>query len=91
MTWAAWLLGLALPLARKVLVGLGFGLVTYAGVSAGLDGIVAQVQASFGGLSGSVVQILALGGVFRAMSILVGALVAYVGWSMVSKLMLTAK
>lgn len=51
---------IVLPLARRILFGLGFGLVTYVGVKASFDALEAQVYASLGGASANVLMLLGM-------------------------------
>lgn len=74
MPLAVWLLALVGPLVKKVLVALGVGVISYAGLAM----IGAQVQnavlSSWGGLGGSALQIVSLAGLPEAIGITLGAL-----------------
>ena len=73
---AAWLLALAAPLAKRVLLALGIGVLTYAGYSAIIDQVKSAVIAQWGNLGTVTAQILSLGGYGEALGIILGAMVA---------------
>lgn len=73
---AVWLLALAWPLAKKVLLALGIGWATYEGLSVLASGVSAQVISAWGQLGGTTLQLLSLGGWPQAVGILLGALTA---------------
>ena len=75
MNWAAWLMSLAAPLAGRVLLSIGLGTVTFVGLSAAVSGLLSAAKASAQGLLPEVAQILALAGVFQALSIIAGGVV----------------
>lgn len=87
----ATLLGsLALPLVKKVLVGLGFSYVVFQGFEQLQTYVIGQITANINALPVEVFQILAYMGVFNAMNILFSAWV--IGWGIVlQKRFLTAK
>lgn len=76
MSWAAWLMALAAPLAGRVLLSIGLGTVTFVGLSAAVNGLLSAAKSSTANLLPEVTQILALAGVFQALSIIAGGLVA---------------
>lgn len=76
MTWAAWLMGLAASLASRVLISLGFGIVSYAGLSMALSAALNAAKSSLGGMLPEVAQLAALAGLFTAASILAGGATA---------------
>ncbi|GAB1393798.1 hypothetical protein MASR1M60_19620 [Rhodocyclaceae bacterium] len=75
---AVWLMSLVGPLARKVLLMLGLGTVTYAALTPLVNSIIANAQGVFGQVGGAVGQILSLAGFPDALGIISGALVAKV-------------
>lgn len=85
MNLAIWLGALAWPLVSRVLVAAGVGTVTYAGVSTALNAALDAAKSSFGGLAGELSQILAMAGLFQAMSIIAGALIASLSWMVLKK------
>jgi hypothetical protein len=62
-------------IAGQVLIGLGFGFVSYSGVSVGLGFLKSQVVASIGGLPASIVGLLGFMHVGSAVSIIFSAIV----------------
>lgn len=62
-----------LPLARRVLFGLGFGLVTYGGMTALLNGVEGQVQGYLGQTSASILALLGLAKVDQAITMVFAA------------------
>jgi len=70
------LLAAAWPIAKKVLVSLGIGFVTYQGMSLIADQIRNEVLAAWGQLGGATLQILTLGGIPQALGIILGGLTA---------------
>lgn len=82
MNLAGFLLALAGPLARQVLVSLGIGLVTFVGLDAAVNGALDAVKNNLGSLSGPMVQIFGMAGVFTAFSIIAGGVTA--GVSMIA-------
>lgn len=76
------------PLAKRVLVALGIGIVSYAGATAALNGALGAASAAFGGMTGATMQIMAMAGGFQAVAIIAGGLTAGVAFSAVKKMML---
>lgn len=72
-TLSAWLLSIAVPVVKKVLVALGIGTVTYAGLSVMGNMLVGHVVASWGQVGGATLQIATLGGIPQAIGIVLGA------------------
>ena len=73
---AVWLMALIVPLGKKLLVGLGVGVVSYAGYSALISQAKSAVIDQWGNLGAGTVAILSLGGVGQALGIILGALTA---------------
>ena len=57
----------------KIFVALGIGLFTYYGLLTLVEQLIAQVQATFGGLPSQVSQILSLAGIPNCLSIICSA------------------
>lgn len=76
MPLAALLGAIAWPLVSRVLVALGIGIVTYAGMDVALTAALDASKAAMGGLPANAAAILAMAGVFQAMGIIAGGLVA---------------
>ena len=80
------LMALVGPLARRVMLSLGLGVVSYALLAVTATQVVQQVQALYSGIGGPVVQLLDLIGFGQAIGIILGALVARAAFSAVSKI-----
>jgi len=73
---AAFLISMVGPIIKQVLISMGLAVVTYVGLSAAVDAVVANVQGSYASMSGVALQISDLLGIGSAMGIICGALVA---------------
>lgn len=90
MGWGSWLLALAGPVARRVMISLGLAVVTYTGVSTAVNGILANAKAAWtGSLSADVLNLVAMAGINTALSILAGACIARVSLVAMKRLMPT--
>lgn len=74
MNFASFLMMIAGPLARKVLVALGIGFLTFQGVDAAISGALGAAKSSFGGVTGDVAQLIAISGINWAMGIIAGGI-----------------
>jgi len=81
-----WLLAAAWPVAKKVLVMLGIGMVTYASVTTLVQSVVSQAQSNWGQVSGAVLQLTSLGGIPEVLGIITGALVARASFVVLGRL-----
>lgn len=75
---AAWLLSLVGPLAVRVLVSLGFTAVTYTGVTALVEQLVAMAQSNWSAMPVAVLQLCALSGIPQVLGMIFGAYAARV-------------
>ncbi len=79
MNWeiplGSFLAGAVGPLAKRVLISLGFGLVSYAAVSAAVGSLIAVAQASYAGLPAYAAAFFGLAGVGSGLGLISGALV----------------
>lgn len=71
--WLALLLPLAPYLAKRVLVSLGIGIITYASMEGILGIFISQINFALGTTSGVVLQMASLFGVTDSISIILGA------------------
>lgn len=83
---APWLLTIAAPIAKEVLIKLGFAVVSYAAVSTSLHYALDMAKGSFVGADSRAVGLIATAGFFEAMSIIGGAALAAVALQQVKKL-----
>lgn len=72
----AFLLAAVWPLAKKVLLALGVGWLTYEGVGLVVDQVTSEVAGLWAGLPTAVVQILSIAGFPQMVGIILGALAA---------------
>lgn len=74
--WGTFLAAIAGPIAKRVMISLGFGIVTMLGLQAAITAALNAAKAAFAQITGEVLQIVALSGFFSAVSIIAGGLVA---------------
>lgn len=86
MSLAGLLTALAGPLAKRVLTALGLGMVTFAGVEAAVQAGLSAAQSNFSGVGADVAAILAMGGVFTALSIVAGGITAGLSMMILSRI-----
>ena len=86
MNWVAWLLALAWPIAKKILVALGIGFVTYQGFTVIANQLKAEIIGAWGQIGQSTIQILSLAGVNTALGIVLSAIAARAALAAVGKL-----
>ncbi|MFY9327487.1 MAG: DUF2523 domain-containing protein [Georgfuchsia sp.] len=72
--FASWLVALAGPVAKRVLIALGIGVVSYAGYSSIVEQIKTLVLNQWGSLTGPMVVFLSIGGIGESLGILLSAL-----------------
>lgn len=79
MNFAALLMALGGPIARQVMVALGFSLVTFAGADVAVSSLLGQARNAWSsGLGGDVAAYLAMGGFNHGLSLVAGAIVGRV-------------
>lgn len=76
------LMGIAGPMAKQVLISLGIGLVTFAGLDAAVSAALSAAQSNLSGLHVDAAAIMARGGIFTGMSVIAGGITA--GVSMIA-------
>jgi hypothetical protein len=76
--WAAFLAGAVGPLAKKILLALGIGTITYTGLQEAFDAASDQIIANYGAMSGGTLALVDLAGVGQAIGIILGAIAARV-------------
>lgn len=86
MTWAVFFAALAGPLAKRVLVALGMGVITYAGWATVQGQISSAVTGALGGIGASVYQVLALAGFVDCIGIWLAAITTAVTLMTVKRL-----
>lgn len=84
MNWAAFLVSMVGPLVARAVIALGFTAVTFTGVTALTNSLVATAQANWSGMPVAVLQLSALSGIPEVLGMLFGALTARVAmWAAV--------
>lgn len=78
MMLAPFLMGLAGPIAKQIMLSLGVGIVTLVGVDAALSAMLGAAKSAWGGMPGAVAQYIALAGVNTGLSMVAGACAARV-------------
>jgi len=76
----SWLSSIAWPLVSRVFASMGLGTVTYVGASSALGSALSAAKTAVTGLSGEVLQIMAMTGFFDAMAITAGGLIGALSW-----------
>ena len=74
------------PLAKRVVIALGFGVISYAALTALVGSVIAAAQSAWGGVAGAALQLSSLGGIPEVLGIITGALVARVAYNAVGHL-----
>lgn len=84
--FGAFLLGLAGPLARRVMLSLGLGMVSYAGLALVAAQVRDAIIEKYSTISGSVLELLNLIGFGQAVGIILAAIIARAAFAAVSKI-----
>lgn len=86
MPFGAFLLGLVGPLATRVMIALGLGVISYAGLSLIAEQVRDAIIDKYSLISGSVLDLLNLIGFGEAIGIVLGAIIARAAFAAVSKI-----
>lgn len=86
MQLAAYLLLLVGPLARRVMIALGLGVISYAGLTLIGDQIKDAVIANYGAIAPVPLQLLNMLGAGEALGIVLGGIIARAAFSAVSRI-----
>lgn len=73
MPVAAFFLSLVQPIIARILVALGFSLVSFVGMGAVLDQVIAASVGAWGGLPSQMLALAGLAGIGQALGIIMGA------------------
>lgn len=84
--FGSFLVALAGPVARRVMISLGLGVVSYGGLTLIATQIKDAVIANYSAISGQVFDLLNLIGLGQAIGILIGAIIARVAFAAVSRI-----
>lgn len=74
MPFAPWLVAMAGPVARQILLSLGIGVVTFAGLSTAVTALINQSSSSINSLPVQAAQLFGLAGGFEALSLIAGGI-----------------
>lgn len=86
VNFGSFLVALAGPVARRVMLSLGLGVVSYAGLTLVADQVKSAVISNYGNLSGSVLDLLNLIGAGQALGIVMGGIIARAAFAAVSRI-----
>lgn len=73
-----WFLAAVVPLAKRVLISLGIGFVSYTALTAALNAVISQVSSNISSIPYEISSFLAISGLFTAMGIIFGGVMARV-------------
>ena len=73
MGFGQFLLSLVQPIVARVLVALGFSVVSFVGMDLLMDQMIAKAQGAWGGLPVAILQLAGLAGIGQGLSIVFGA------------------
>ncbi len=85
-TLSAFLLSITGTLASRVLVSLGFGIISYAALSTLAQTVISQAQASYSAINSTILQLLNLGGVGQFLGILAAGLTTRAAMTAIKRL-----
>lgn len=83
--WALWLFSMIKPVAMRVMLTLGMGIVSYTGVDTAVFAALDAAKGALQGLPLEVAQIMARFGFFDYMAITSGGVVSGLSWSILQK------
>lgn len=86
MNWTTFLLAITGPIVIRVLATLGFGIVTYTGVSAVIATAANMIQGSLNGLGGDAASLLFMSGIPQGIALILSAVAARASMQVFSKL-----
>ena len=84
--FGVFLVALAGPIARRVLLSLGLGGVRYAGLALIAEQVKTAVVDNYGALSGNVLDLLNLLGAGQAIGIVLGAIIARAAFAAIARI-----
>lgn len=74
MTWFAWVLSLVAPVAKKVLLALGVGIVTVTGFDFAINQLTDLINTQLGGVSADILGLASMMGITDAIGITLGGI-----------------
>lgn len=82
---AQWLASISWPIVSRVLGSLGVGYVTYEGADTAVQTALGAAKAAFTGIGPDLLQLLAMAGIFDALSITSGGIVSGLAWMVMKR------
>lgn len=86
MGWSAFFAAIAGPLARRVLLSVGIGMVTLSGLGVVQSVVSGAIGAAWSGMSADAYQIVSMAGFVDAVSYWLAAVAAAVAWASLARL-----
>jgi len=86
VSWAGFLAAIAGPLVRRIALALGFGVVSFAGLSVVKAQIDSAVQVAWQGLAADVYAVISMGGFVDAVAYWLAAITTVVAYTAISRL-----
>jgi hypothetical protein len=86
MTWAVWILGLVAPIAKKVMVALGVGILTVTGFDLAIGQLTTLINQSIGGTTADILGIATMMGIPEAIGIMLGGITSAASLMVVKRL-----
>lgn len=78
MPFAAFLLSMVGPLVARILLSLGFAVVTFVGMDLVVNELISRAQTAYGSMPAMMLQLAGLAGIGQALSIITGAVLTKV-------------
>jgi hypothetical protein len=92
MTWLAALASLAVPVLARVLLALGFSVVTITGVAVAIGAVKAQILAALSSGSVNIISLAGLAGAWEALGMVFGSITFAVSfWALTSSTKILGK
>lgn len=82
---AGWLAKISWPIVSRVMSALGVGTVTYVGTDSALNAALDSVRGALTGITGPVMQVVAMSGFFDAMAITAGGFTSALTWMVIKR------
>ncbi|MGQ2966775.1 DUF2523 family protein [Methylophilus sp.] len=86
MTWAAWVLALVAPIAKRVMVALGIGIITVTGFDMAIGQLTTMINQSIGGTTSDILGIATMMGIPESIGIMLGGITSAASLMVVKRL-----
>lgn len=74
MTWVAWILALVAPIAKRVMLALGVGVLTITGFDLAIGQLTTLINQSIGGTTSDILGIATMMGIPESIGIMLGGI-----------------